>query len=141
VVSQAIDITARKAHESQLEHIAHFDALTKLPNRALLADRMQQADFVARLQAILAKHPQVQPGCLELEVLETSALNDMAQVSQVIAEGVETTAHGTALLQLGCELAQGYGIARPMPPEQLPAWAANWQPAAAWAGALGDQTA
>jgi EAL domain-containing protein (putative c-di-GMP-specific phosphodiesterase class I) len=51
---------------------------------------------------------------------------------EVIAEGVETVAHGTALLQLGCQLAQGYGIARPMPPDQLPAWAANWQPDAAW---------
>jgi hypothetical protein len=29
-------------------------------------------------------------------------------------------------------LAQGYGIARPMPPEQLPAWVATWQPDAAW---------
>ena len=51
---------------------------------------------------------------------------------EVIAEGVETVAHGTALLQLGCELAQGYGIARPMSPEQMPAWAATWQPDAAW---------
>jgi EAL domain-containing protein (putative c-di-GMP-specific phosphodiesterase class I) len=42
---------------------------------------------------------------------------------QVIAEGVETIEHGTALLQLGCELAQGYGIARPMPPDLIPAWA------------------
>ena len=50
----------------------------------------------------------------------------------VIAEGVETVAHGTALLKLGCALAQGYGIARPMPPEQLPAWVAAWQPDAAW---------
>jgi PAS domain S-box-containing protein len=37
------DITAIKAHQSQLEHIAHFDALTHLPNRLLLADRLQQA--------------------------------------------------------------------------------------------------
>jgi EAL domain-containing protein (putative c-di-GMP-specific phosphodiesterase class I) len=51
---------------------------------------------------------------------------------EVIAEGVETVAHGTALLHLGCELAQGYGIARPMPPEQLPAWAVTWRPDAAW---------
>ena len=164
------------------------------------ARQLQQGDFVRRLQAILARHPQVNPTSLELEVLETSALSDMAQVSQVIedcarigvkfalddfgtgyssltylkrlrvallkidqsfvrdmlddpddlailqgviglaaafkreviAEGVETVAHGTALLKLGCELAQGYGIARPMPPEQMPAWAATWQPDAAW---------
>ena len=51
---------------------------------------------------------------------------------QVIAEGVETVAHGSLLLQLGCELAQGYGIARPMPPDQLRAWAASWQPDLAW---------
>ncbi|OIP16080.1 MAG: hypothetical protein AUK51_11620 [Comamonadaceae bacterium CG2_30_59_20] len=37
------DITERKAHESQLEHLAHFDALTNLPNRVLLADRLHQA--------------------------------------------------------------------------------------------------
>ncbi|MEW8014808.1 MAG: EAL domain-containing protein [Candidatus Sedimenticola endophacoides] len=31
-----------------------------------------------------------------------------------LAEGVETVEHGRVLLQLGCELAQGYGIARPI---------------------------
>ena len=36
----------------------------------------------------------------------------------VIAEGVETLEHGAALLLLGCTLAQGYGVARPMPTEQ-----------------------
>ena len=36
------------------------------------------------------------------------------------------------LLQLGCELAQGYGIARPMPATDFPAWASAWQPDAAW---------
>ena len=164
------------------------------------ARQLQQGDFVDRLKFILAKHPQVNPASLELEVLETSALEDIAQVSdvieacahigvkfalddfgtgysslaylkrlrvamlkidqsfvrdmledpddlailqgiiglaesfkrQVIAEGVETVAHGSLLMQLGCELAQGYGIARPMPPDQLPGWAASWQPDAAW---------
>ncbi len=51
---------------------------------------------------------------------------------EVIAEGVETVEHGSQLLRLGCEVAQGYGIARPMPAEQIPAWAANWSPPAAW---------
>ena len=53
---------------------------------------------------------------------------------QVIAEGVETEAHGVLLLQMGCELAQGYGISRPMCAEDLPDWAANWQPPASWSG-------
>jgi EAL domain-containing protein (putative c-di-GMP-specific phosphodiesterase class I) len=51
---------------------------------------------------------------------------------QVIAEGVETVKHGTMLLQLGCERAQGYAIARPMPADELPAWASAWQPPIAW---------
>ncbi len=37
------DITERAAHQKQLEHIAHFDTLTALPNRVLLADRLHQA--------------------------------------------------------------------------------------------------
>jgi EAL domain-containing protein (putative c-di-GMP-specific phosphodiesterase class I) len=50
----------------------------------------------------------------------------------VIAEGVETIAHGVALLQLGCELAQGYGIARPMPSSNIPEWVSNWQADDSW---------
>ncbi|ANE55338.1 hypothetical protein AYM39_09225 [Methylomonas sp. DH-1] len=42
-VSLFSDITTLKEHEKQLEHIAHFDALTGLPNRILLADRLRQA--------------------------------------------------------------------------------------------------
>ncbi len=37
------DLTQTKEHERQLEHRVHFDALTNLPNRVLLADRLQQA--------------------------------------------------------------------------------------------------
>jgi diguanylate cyclase (GGDEF)-like protein/PAS domain S-box-containing protein len=37
------DITMRKEHETELNHAAHFDALTSIPNRALLADRMKHA--------------------------------------------------------------------------------------------------
>ncbi len=164
------------------------------------ARQLQQGNFVTHLRAILAAHPHMRPDWLEFEVLETSALADMAQVSQVIddcaqfgvkfalddfgtgyssliylkrlhvttlkidqsfvhdmlddsddlailqgviglaaafkrqviAEGVETVAHGVVLLQLGCELAQGYGIARPMPADSLPVWVANWPSHAAW---------
>jgi diguanylate cyclase (GGDEF)-like protein/PAS domain S-box-containing protein len=44
----------------------------------------------------------------------------------VIAEGVETQAHCQALLTLGCELGQGYAIARPMPEEELTGWLQRW---------------
>ncbi|ATG74056.1 hypothetical protein AN401_09480 [Zobellella denitrificans] len=37
------DITAIKHHQAELERIAHCDALTGLPNRVLLADRLRQA--------------------------------------------------------------------------------------------------
>ena len=164
------------------------------------AHQLQQPDFVHRLNELLAVHPGVRHGRLELEVLETSALDDLARASQiikecskigvkfalddfgtgyssltylkalpasmlkidqsfvrdmldepddlailegvlglaaafrrkVIAEGVETIEHGTLLLQLGCELAQGYGIARPMPAQQIPLWITTWRPDPAW---------
>ena len=51
---------------------------------------------------------------------------------EVIAEGVETVEHGTLLLKLGCDLAQGYGIAHPMPANQLPKWSITWRPDSAW---------
>ena len=54
---------------------------------------------------------------------------------QVIAEGVETVPQATRLLQLGCELAQGYGIARPMPAAEVAAWVAHWKPDPAWVDA------
>jgi len=37
----------------------------------------------------------------------------------VIAEGVESREHLPALLKLGCSKAQGYGIAKPMPPQDI----------------------
>jgi diguanylate cyclase (GGDEF)-like protein/PAS domain S-box-containing protein len=164
------------------------------------ASQLQQANFVERVAALLAAHPTVAPSRLEMEVLETSALEDVQAASQVIeeckrmgvlfalddfgtgyssltylkrlpvallkidqsfvrdmlgdssdlailegiiglatafrrkviAEGVETVQHGTRLLEIGCDLAQGYGIARPMPASEVPAWVAQWRPDPAW---------
>ncbi|MCP9838037.1 EAL domain-containing protein [Cyanobium sp. N.Huapi 1H5] len=39
-----------------------------------------------------------------------------------VAEGAETPEHLQALRAMGCELAQGFVIARPMPAEDLPGW-------------------
>lgn len=50
----------------------------------------------------------------------------------VIAEGVETTEHGLMLLLMGCKHAQGYGIARPMPADELIDWFENYQPNVEW---------
>lgn len=157
--------------------------------------QLQQVDFTQRLQQQIAHFPQSIYSMLELEILETSALDDIEQISQVIhacqalgvsfalddfgtgysslrylkrlpaemlkidqsfvrdmledegdltiikgviglaqafhrrviAEGVETVAHGDMLLSIGCELAQGYGIARPMPAAAMSEWIANWR--------------
>lgn len=162
--------------------------------------QLQQKDFDERLTLLLNNHSDVAPNTLQLEVLETSALSNIEDVSdimnrcvnlgvnfaiddfgtgyssltylkqlpaelikidqtfirdmlldpedraivtgvlalatsfnrKVIAEGVETIDHGTALLQLGCELAQGYGIAKPMPAHQIPEWANHWKPDKKW---------
>ena len=165
------------------------------------AQQFSQPDFLDKLRQSLAKHPDIQAGDLELEVLETSALADIGQLSelmlacreigvgfalddfgtgyssltylkrlpanllkvdqsfirdilddsedlailqgvlglsiafrrQVIAEGVETMAHGELLLQMGCELGQGYAIARPMPATEIPDWFEGWKPPLLWA--------
>jgi EAL domain-containing protein (putative c-di-GMP-specific phosphodiesterase class I) len=48
------------------------------------AIHLEQADFVDRLRQQLSRHPLVATDDLELEVLETSALQDIAHVSGVI---------------------------------------------------------
>ncbi len=45
------DITQSKAHEARVERAAFHDALTGLPNRVLLADRLRQAMAVAQRQS------------------------------------------------------------------------------------------
>jgi diguanylate cyclase (GGDEF)-like protein/PAS domain S-box-containing protein len=47
-VGTMMDITDRKAVEYKVQHLAHHDALTDLPNRMLLTDRLHQAMAQAR---------------------------------------------------------------------------------------------
>jgi EAL domain-containing protein (putative c-di-GMP-specific phosphodiesterase class I) len=165
--------------------------------------QLQHHGFAERLGSLLAGRSSVNPGWLELEVLESSAVQDMARLAEimescramgvkfalddfgtgysslsylrrlqaetlkidqsfvrdmlvdpddlaivngviglasafgrdVIAEGVETLAHGQRLVELGCHLAQGYGIARPMPAEKIPSWIQQWTAQPVWSHA------
>jgi diguanylate cyclase (GGDEF)-like protein/PAS domain S-box-containing protein len=171
----------------------------------IAAQHLLEPNFMARLQALLAEHAALRPGRLEIELLETSALEDVARVEQiivacrelgvgfslddfgtgyssltylrrlsadtlkidqsfvrnmlidagdkaiisgiiglaaafgrtVIAEGVETIAHAKSLLESGCSLVQGYGIARPMAAAALPEWIDRW-PDGIWRS-VGDE--
>jgi diguanylate cyclase len=53
----------------------------------------------------------------------------------VIAEGVENPAHLQDLEQYGCDIAQGFHLSRPIPPEQIPAWLDANQPTEQTVGA------
>jgi len=46
---------------------------------------------------------------------------------EVIAEGVETLEHGKKLLEIGCNYAQGFAIARPMPVNEINGWMLRWE--------------
>ncbi len=52
------------------------------------------------------------------------AIVDMGHTLEltVVAEGVEDDATRDALAELGCDVVQGYGLARPMPPDRVDAW-------------------
>ena len=52
-----LDITARKKAESQIQHLAYFDALTELPNRVLFQDRLKQSlAHATRQNRLVAVH-------------------------------------------------------------------------------------
>ena len=48
------DITVRRSYEEQLRRQAHYDALTGLPNRLLMCDRLDQAVAAARRHGAMA---------------------------------------------------------------------------------------
>ena len=51
---------------------------------------------------------------------------------RVVAEGLESIEQGIALLRLRCDIVQGYGIARPMPADDLLSWVSTYSPDPAW---------
>lgn len=60
-------------------------------------------------------------------ILEFSAALGRRLGMRVVAEGVETRQDWNAAARFGCDVAQGYYIARPMPGDQLLAWARQWE--------------
>jgi diguanylate cyclase (GGDEF)-like protein/PAS domain S-box-containing protein len=164
------------------------------------SNHLQAPCFTEKLRSLLLQHPDIDPRWIELEILETSTLGDIHQISvsiracqalgidcalddfgtghsslthlrqlpaktikidrsfvlnmledrgdhaivdgviglakafgrEVIAEGLESLEHGIALLKLGCEQAQGFAIAKPMPANDLPAWIEKWHSARNW---------
>jgi diguanylate cyclase (GGDEF)-like protein len=59
---------------------------------------------------------------------------------EVVCEGVETMEHAKVLRDLGCDILQGYALARPMPASQVPAFLRS-QPWRAADGAFGGKAA
>ncbi len=59
---------------------------------------------------------------------------------EVIAEGVETTKLGTQLLKLGCNYAQGYCIAKPMPSSEITDWRKQYKVPEEWLKAAAEKT-
>jgi EAL domain-containing protein (putative c-di-GMP-specific phosphodiesterase class I)/CheY-like chemotaxis protein len=47
---------------------------------------------------------------------------------QSVAEGVETEDDWNLVREVGCDLAQGWFVGRPMPAEAVPEWVAQWRP-------------
>ncbi len=63
-----------------------------------------------------------------LRAIFAANLNMARQLGmEVVAEGVEDQDDWDFLRQAGCDLAQGYFIARPMSAASLPAWIAAWE--------------
>ncbi|MCO5161235.1 MAG: diguanylate cyclase [Mesorhizobium sp.] len=51
-----LDVTEQRRAQAMIAHMAHHDALTKLPNRVLFRDRLEQAVALAGRGAVMALH-------------------------------------------------------------------------------------
>ncbi len=60
-------------------------------------------------------------------VVRSTVQLGQALALEVVAEGVETTVSWELLCEWGCNRAQGYLIARPTPPDKIPAIIAAWR--------------
>jgi diguanylate cyclase (GGDEF)-like protein/PAS domain S-box-containing protein len=68
----------------------------------------------------------------DLSIVESIILLAKTFNRPTVAEGVESMEHYAMLQHLGCPFGQGYGIARPMPAQEIPNWIAQWQKNTTW---------
>ena len=68
----------------------------------------------------------------ELAIIE--GIQELASTfkREIIAEGVESILHGSLLLLMGCDDAQGYAIAKPMEAEAISNWIGTWRSPIEW---------
>ena len=66
---------------------------------------------------------------LKRSILETSAGLGKRLNMQIIAEGVESQEDWDCAAAAGCDIIQGYFVARPMPGNELEAWLRHWEQA------------
>ncbi|MEQ1668672.1 MAG: EAL domain-containing protein, partial [Sulfuriferula sp.] len=98
---------------SSLNYLKHLPAETIKIDQSFVRDILDDRDDLIMVEAVI----------------------NMGRVfkRKVIAEGVETAEHGVLLMRLGCDFAQGYGIAKPMPAIQVLDWANAYVADPAWA--------
>lgn len=99
---------------SSLTYLRHLPAEMLKIDQSFVRDMLVDADDMAIIQGVIGL--------------------GMAFNRSVIAEGVESAEHGLRLMQLGCDLGQGYGIARPMPPVEMPRWVKEYKQDPIWKG-------
>ena len=104
---------------SSLTHLRRLPAHLIKIDQSFVRDMLEDADDLAIVEGVIA--------------LARSFKRE------VIAEGVETIEHGAVLVKLGCELAQGYGIAKPMPGSDIPPWITEWKPDVSWQALTNDR--
>lgn len=97
---------------SSLTHLRNLPAQTIKIDQSFIRDMLDDPDDCAIIDGVIG--------------LAKSFNRD------IIAEGVETTEHGLMLLTMGCSKAQGYGVARPMPAEDLQSWLEAFVPEPLW---------
>jgi EAL domain-containing protein (putative c-di-GMP-specific phosphodiesterase class I) len=90
--------------------------------------------YLARLPVAALKIDRAFVAGLDTEAANRSIVSTTVELGQrlgleVVAEGAEDDAALAVLRTLGCDLAQGFGIARPMPADAVPEWAAARAPA------------